>query len=936
MASIEELLNEVVVAPKVKATTTTEESNIESLLNEVVPQATPEQIEKQTKEKEREEQLDRISTFKKFNYGLDKSDNILTNTSLYLESKFPMGVFGRNGKFYTSPDELYGEGFTDLSEDERRAVLIKHRQEELKQEYPILSVLSKEGSTGFAETLGSAAKILVDPTILFPVGQTVGRAIGSGMAVGGLYSATEDLASVEGKINKEKLAVTSAFAGTASGLISKGVKILKNKKALKREEIQEADIKMVDINKTISEGVAKNVKREDLPKYVSDELSLPPEDVSKAIARSSIPLNTPATSSAKLENELFKVHKNHSQGNLGLFMDGFLGVVSTRLANISKPIALALNNFERKIAGKTSEWINTTEPFLKAVNKESKETQARVNLHLANGEYGAVIKILENKTPNIKDEVVKVRNLLNTVQKEFKEVNYKFDEVPNYFPRKIKDMKGLKDSLNSELKGVFSKALYKQTRDLGLESVDQLPEEVVAKTFNDLLKGNKGGGFAGLKSVTQKRQIEKLDESMIKFYEKPSTALTTYLRQAANDIEKRKFLGRTKKEEGFSENLQESVGDYVDKELRLGRIKAEDAEQVKSILTSRFGLGEKSPNKFIRSVRDIGYGVTLGNPVSALVQLGDIGTAAYTQGLGNTLAAILSKKKVNIKDFGIDDLMAHELNNAVDTSALLGKVLSLSGFRAADRYGKNVLMNAAYKKATNLVKEPKGIKAFAKKNKEAFGKEEFDLLVKELQSGQVTDRVKLYLWNELSNVQPISMAQVPQAYLNKPDGRIFYALKSFTIKQLDLIRRSVIQEYKAGNKIKAGRNFLAYSLLVAGLNGTVKETKDWMLGKGFSPEEISDNSFEHLWSLIFASQYVQERYLKQGDIEGYLTNAFMPPISLLSDVAKDGKDLIVEGDVLPERTIKNLPVAGKLWYNFFGGGLENSLERQEARRREDD
>ena len=172
MASIEELLNEVVVAPKVKTTTTTEESNIESLLNEVVPQATPEQIEKQTKAKEREEALDEISAFKKFNYGIDSTDNILTNASLWLESKFPLGVFGRNGTFYTSPDELYGEGFTDLSEDERREVLVKHRQKELKQEYPILSALSKDGSVGYEETLGMITKILVDPTILFPVGQT--------------------------------------------------------------------------------------------------------------------------------------------------------------------------------------------------------------------------------------------------------------------------------------------------------------------------------------------------------------------------------------------------------------------------------------------------------------------------------------------------------------------------------------------------------------------------------------------------------------------------------------------------------------------------------------------------------------------------------------------------------------------------------------------
>ena len=87
---------------------------------------------------------------------------------------------------------------------------------------------------------------------------------------------------------------------------------------------------------------------------------------------------------------------------------------------------------------------------------------------------------------------------------------------------------------------------------------------------------------------------------------------------------------------------------------------------------------------------------------------------------------------------------------------------------------------------------------------------------------------------------------------------------------------------------------------------------------------------------MMAGQYIQDRYLKQGDIAGAVVNTVTPPLQVLTDVSKDMVKLIEEGDTLPERTIKNLPVFGKLWYNFFGGGLENALERQEAKRREDD
>ena len=54
-----------------------------------------------------------------------------------------------------------------------------------------------------------------------------------------------------------------------------------------------------------------------------------------------------------------------------------------------------------------------------------------------------------------------------------------------------------------------------------------------------------------------------------------------------------------------------------------------------------------------------------------------------------------------------------------------------------------------------------------------------------------------------------------------------------------------------------------------------------------------------------------------------------------TDIVKDIHNLATEGDVLPEKTIKNLPVFGKLWYNFFCGVLENALKIQKSERRND-
>ena len=911
-----------------------------SILNSVIKKSNPEQVEKERKEKENKKALDEISAFKKFNYGIDSTDNILTNTSLILQSKFPSlsGVIGKKGQLYTSPTELYGESFTDLSEDERRKVLVTHRQKELKEEYPIMSVLSKEGSTGVAETLGSIAKILVDPTILLPVGQTVkaGTAIGTG--IGALFSVTEDLATVDAEIDKEKLALMSAFGGVASGVIVKGLNVLKGRK-IKKEEIKDADLKMEFINDAVSLAKSKNVAIKDIPNFVQKELGMSAEDLTKTINNTSVPLKNLTLPQARAEQELLKIHKDGSQGKVSLFTDELIGNISTRIKNVAPRVFSRLRRHEFNVSTKTHSELEIIRPLTKEINKQNKKTRNLIGMHLNNGNYNAALRILKSKKSNIKEDDIKnIKKLLAKKQKDLRDVGYDIKPIANYFPRKVKDLDGLKTILNAEQRGVLNQALHERARKLKLSSAKDLPDDEVVDILNKSIRGFRrqvdGAGMGFSKS----RVIDTVTEDMMKFYDEPAVALTNYIRQSVNDIERRTFLGRIskgKKVKTYNENIEESVGNYINKEIKAGNIKINDVDGVANLLTARFGMGEKSPSKFMKYVRDIGYGVTLGNPMSALVQMGDIGVSAWIQGNRNTIAALFGKAKVSMKDLGLDDLMSHELNNAIDTSKILGNALKYSGFRAADRYGKNVLLKASYRKATILAKSESGIKALAKKHKASLGDDEFNMLVAELKNGEITDRVKFYLWNELSDAQPISMSEMPQAYLNAPNGRIFYALKSFTLKQVDLIRKNVVQEYKAGNKLKAGRRLVGYSVLVGGMNGTIQETKDWMLGRGFNAKDIPNNSYNHLVSLLFAGQYMQERYLKQGDIAGFVANTLTPPMALLTDVGKDIHDLVTKGDTLPERTLKNIPPIGKVWYNFFGGGLERALERQKSKRRDD-
>ena len=84
---------------------------------------------------------------------------------------------------------------------------------------------------------------------------------------------------------------------------------------------------------------------------------------------------------------------------------------------------------------------------------------------------------------------------------------------------------------------------------------------------------------------------------------------------------------------------------------------------------------------------------------------------------------------------------------------------------------------------------------------------------------------------ELSRSDPIDPLEFSQFYADNPNGRNLLALKSYMLKQVDLIRRDAYNEIKSGNKAVGIRN-LAVLSLVLGLSGMAgQDLQDVMLGR---------------------------------------------------------------------------------------------------------
>ena len=96
---------------------------------------------------------------------------------------------------------------------------------------------------------------------------------------------------------------------------------------------------------------------------------------------------------------------------------------------------------------------------------------------------------------------------------------------------------------------------------------------------------------------------------------------------------------------------------------------------------------------------------------------------------------------------------------------------------------------------------------------------------------------------------------MPKAYLNNPNGRLFYMLKSFTLKQIDVVRRNVVQQWKKGNKAEAIKNATALAAYLSTLNLGTKVVKDLLKGRDIDVDQFPKQAF---WAL--AGVYGMNKY----------------------------------------------------------------------------
>lgn len=914
-----------------------------------------------------EESKEDIGWWDEFKLAYDTTYTDAQDWALALEAAAPMGNidFEDGLPVYRSPAELYGADFEDMDYDERKEYLV-NRREFLGKLDNIDTITYQEdaGKRASAAILGTLTGALATPTTAVPFGKTrkAQRIIGG--TIGAETAAGKQL--VEGEFDPVEFGLMTGFgvvAPEATEAVVKGIGTVGRKGVETIQEIEDktrataarligkqatprsqkkAD-KLVDkLEQEYAKGVVEGLDEKTIVARANEKLGMTTDDLDGVLVHAS---RQPVIPNAEAAVKIVAARENPlaSTTTIGKAYDAIAAPISTVIKNIDKQTFARLRKYEKDLHVNTSETMNQLGKFITGAAKANKSNPLEFKSFqraLFNGKIDEAKTIAnESKSTEIRDllpEIENVRNTLNTLYSNLKDAGVKIEYRENYFPRIVKDYDGLMNALGSVRKAEIEQVLSNYAKSKKVESWKELDDPEISQVIGQYLQRRRGVG--GKPSIARERKIEKLDDVIDQYYYSAPESLQMYVTRAVREAEKRKFFGNAAvtKEGTTAVDTEASIANYIANAAKRG-MDTDQLDTLTAMLKARFELGEQASSKLVSGVKNFQYASLLGQFESALTQLGDVGASIYLNGLINTVKSLVGKKTVSVEDMGLINKVAAEMSSINGTGNALEFVFKWSGFNQIDKLGKETLMNSSLQKWSKIAK--KNPEAAAKRFKDTHG-DDVSALIDDLANDRMTDNVKLMLWNELSDVQPISLSEMPQKYLEMPDGRIFYALKTFTLKQFDLIRRDMYEELRSGYKNKnpkqianATTNLLRYATAMGLSGATVQQTKDILTKGELDPESFPDDVFESLMTIAMFSKYSRERYFEQGNVGTFVASQVVTvPAAELIDKSVRGVKAMIKEDK-PEKAekavataVKNIPILGKQAYYWLFGGAERKLE----------
>lgn len=588
--------------------------------------------------------------------------------------------------------------------------------------------------------------------------------------------------------------------------------------------------------------------------------------------------------------------------------------VRQRVGVIDKRLKYAFDKLDYNEKMMESEYGKRTLPFIKKFRKLSDVDKKVLKYLIGNQQTERIREFLREH--DMEQEYNDVRNLLDELFEEGNRAGMDMGFLQEYFPTKVADYK----SFISYLMGTDKWSEI----ELALNQIDpnhQLSDEERADAINSILRGYNRLDPVGKKGFQKERKILHKTPEMLNYYMDVDEALMRYITGMTGALAIRKAFNVK-----GAFNSEESIGGVVNELIKSGQITQKEEPFIKRMIRARLNYARTAP--IVSLLKNFGYLGTMNSITSAVTQIGDLYASFYKYNFPTAMKAIFGKSEITKDDLYLDSVW-EEFTDDGFTSVAVNKLFTAIGLNAFDKFGKNTAINGAWidlkeRAKNNDVSLLEDLTA-------AFGSQAGKVLA-DIKANNITSEVKLMLWSQLADTQPIGKSGTPVGYLSNGYTRIFYQLKTYTINQLSLFYADGLYKIQKGIATKNKKLFLQgtgnlakLALLLTVFNAGADVLKNLIMGRGI---EISDTLVSNMLWNLGVSKYTFYRGQRDGYARALFENFFPPQISMFDEAQKEARK-IAKGKKKASDTIAvtYVPVVGRMWYWWFGGGRTSEKKK---------
>ena len=585
----------------------------------------------------------------------------------------------------------------------------------------------------------------------------------------------------------------------------------------------------------------------------------------------------------------------------------------------------------------------SVEPFLAKVRKLRSKDRKDLEFYINNYNSDDLFRESLNKLLSkhgMTNEFAKVLEVLGEIhsQAEVFGLN-KFEDIKNYFPRRVKDYDGLVRYLRKQEDwGVIDEAIKAAEEDAKSNNKTLTDVDRADLVGRMLMTGRLPAAYLKTPAGLKQRSINIVNGKMMNFYYSPTETLGMHIREMTDRIEVNRMLGVTARRATIDavrkqknkidsgdfkgktlqkeiDKLQElvakvpemetqienSLGDLVAKLVKDRNITEDQQRRVKDLIRSR--INHVGMNKFVGRIRQAALLGTLTQFGTGVRQLSDATWIMYQSGILNTLKAAINvgAKKSIIKEQFLD--FDGALRDFSTSEHWVDKAIKMSGLQLLDGFMKNVSMEASLLKAKDMSAED-----FNAKWGKVFG-DKVGEVHQDIINGKMSEDVEYLLASNIANFNPVFLSEMPKEFLLGGNGRILYLLKSYALKSSGNFYRESIQKIKGGD-VKGGLKNLAHlGLLFVALGASTDWLVDWLNGKN---PDFSDSMVDTLLSLGMASRYTVDKGKIDGPGKAFFN--MLSPATNLVDLPFKSVYGLLTGEPDPA-ALKLLPGIGTITYN---------------------